>query len=240
MKILHVLISSLLLLMIYTTAAFAQGDESFVPTMINYQGYLTDPNGTALNGPQDITFWLYDTANGGLPLWTEQHNSVNVVNGLFNVLLGSVASLTAADLTGERYLAIKVGLDAEMGTRMKLASVAYSLQAENAKTLDAVDGSKAFQIVRYSGPGFNDDEYIDYNTHWSTADWSAAIVGFSTGYGDINESGSQTLWNIQMGKVSGEWWLYLRAPTHGSHPDWIIDVMFIRKNLVEESTVNVQ
>jgi len=147
MRKLFALAIIIILLLVFSPLLKAQ--TSTVPTLINYQGFLTDPNGTALNGPQDITFRLYDVESGGLPLWTETHTSVNVQNGLFNVLLGGVDSLTATDLEGERFLAIKVGTDAEMGTRMRLASVAYSLQAEQA--VQAVQADKSYTLNAADG-----------------------------------------------------------------------------------------
>jgi hypothetical protein len=141
---------TVILLVVFSPLIIAQ--TSSVPTLINYQGFLTDPNGTALDSTVDIEFWLYDTSSGGLPLWTEEHTSVSVENGLFNIILGSVTSLSAADLTGKRYLAMKVGLDAVMETRLRLTSAAYSILAERAHALDAPDGDPDKAVfVDYEG-----------------------------------------------------------------------------------------
>jgi hypothetical protein len=124
--------SKILLLLIgfMTINIFAQVN---VPTMINYQGFLTDQNGTVLNGPYVIWFRLYEDSTGFESIkWEEKHDAVFVKNGLFNVLLGSIDTLTAGDLAGERYLGIQVGTELEMTPRMRLASVAYSLRAEEA------------------------------------------------------------------------------------------------------------
>ncbi len=122
-----------MVLMILTSVAWSQVENDFIPTMINYQGFLTDASGTALNGTYQITFSLYEDTTGIISLkWQEIHNSVIVDKGLFNVLLGSVDTLTADDLTGERYLGIEVGGEVEMMPRLRLASVAYSLNSENA------------------------------------------------------------------------------------------------------------
>jgi hypothetical protein len=115
--------------------------ENIIPTMINYQGFLTDENGSALTGSYQITFRLYDEASGDNPwVWSEMHDAVVVENGLFNVLLGSIDTLSADDLAGERYLGIMVAGEVEMTPRMRLASVAYSLQSERAFKLNAPDG----------------------------------------------------------------------------------------------------
>ncbi|MCP4413330.1 MAG: hypothetical protein GY808_12280 [Gammaproteobacteria bacterium] len=152
MKKISTLISFLVVLIILISTVNAQ---SVIPTMINYQGFLTDQNGQGLNGPKQITFTLYsDSVSTASLVWGEEtHDAVNVENGLFNVLLGSIDTLTTADLAGERYLGIRVGVsEPEMAPRLRFASVAYSLKSEeannanNANTLDTMD-SKDFVAV---------------------------------------------------------------------------------------------
>ena len=41
------------------------------PILVNYQGYLTDAEGQALSGEQQITFLLYEQLEGGVELWKE-------------------------------------------------------------------------------------------------------------------------------------------------------------------------
>jgi len=113
------------------------GQDNSVPKLINYQGYLTDKGGKALSGNYQITFRLYDEASGTHAwLWQETHDTVRVDNGQFNVLLGSDDSLTVDDFNGDRYLEIQLANELEMEPRLQLVSVAYSLQAENANTVE--------------------------------------------------------------------------------------------------------
>jgi hypothetical protein len=138
------------LISMFTSSAFAQ---DIVPTMINYQGFLTDQSGTALTGAYQITFALYSDSSGAASIvWDETHNAVNIENGLFNVLLGSIDTLTADDLSGERYLGIRMAGEPEMTPRMRLASVAFSLQAEEANNAKTINN---FRIVsgRVAGNG---------------------------------------------------------------------------------------
>ncbi len=147
-----IFLSLLVVLMIFTSVAFAQVQNDFIPTMINYQGFLTNQNGQALNGLSDITFALYSDSTGvASVVWEETHTGIDVENGLFNVLLGAIDSLTAADLTGERYLGIRVVGESEMTPRMRLASTAYSLQAENANMLDNIDSKDFFLPLGFIG-----------------------------------------------------------------------------------------
>lgn len=70
---------------------------------INYQGYLSDANGDALqDGDYEITFRIYNVLSGGAALWTETWSGadlVPVVRGRFSVNLGSITSFESAGLT---------------------------------------------------------------------------------------------------------------------------------------------
>ncbi|NQT83742.1 hypothetical protein HQ563_11995, partial [bacterium] len=103
------------------------------PELINYQGELRDSSGTPVSGKYSITFRIYSQAIGGLPLWKETHGSVQVQDGIFHVLLGSVSAFPAPLFDSDiRWLAIMVGSDPEMTPRSRIASVAYALRAEKA------------------------------------------------------------------------------------------------------------
>lgn len=78
---------------------------------ISYQGRLADSNGNPITqNDVAITFTIYDAANSGNALWTEQH-VVNVANGLFNVGLGDLTQdgIPTNIWNGDRYLEITVG-----------------------------------------------------------------------------------------------------------------------------------
>ena len=113
-------------------------------TTIPYQGHLTDANGNPLNGSYTMAFSLYAQESGGSALWTANRvgaNSVQVTNGLFNVMLGSITSLEQSIITGNStlYLGISIGTNDEMSPRVQLGRVPYAVQAEYALTVP--DGS---------------------------------------------------------------------------------------------------
>jgi hypothetical protein len=103
-----------------------------VPSVLNYQGRLLSEEGPA-SGTYRVTFALYPEADGGTAGWTESHD-VEVVDGVFNVLLGSLSPLSPAlvGAAGELYLGIKVEGDAEMRPRLRLASTPFALRAGEA------------------------------------------------------------------------------------------------------------
>ena len=110
---------------------------------IPYQGRLATSSGTPFTGLQSMEFRLYALPTGGTPLWTEYWtggNAVNVSDGLFSVLLGSltVNPSLASVVQGntQLWLGITIGTDTEMTPRVQLGSAAYSMQA-----LSVPDGS---------------------------------------------------------------------------------------------------
>jgi hypothetical protein len=81
-----------------------------------------------------MIFRLYTAAAGGAPLWDEHwtgSNSVQVSDGLFNVMLGSVSAIPESVVTGSSnlWLGITVGSDDEMVPRVQLGSVPFAVQA---------------------------------------------------------------------------------------------------------------
>jgi hypothetical protein len=121
---------------VYVGRALASPDvAAAAPGLIGYQGYLTEAGGLPFNGNADLTFGLYTASSGGSPLWSETQSSVNVANGYFNVLLGSVNPLNAADFSDQtRFL--QVSVDTGGGVvdlpRQRLASAPYALVAASA------------------------------------------------------------------------------------------------------------
>jgi hypothetical protein len=169
----------------------ASTDGVTAPLLINIQGTLTDP-GTGEVVPDDdysITFSLYDVPSGGTALWSEPR-TVTVVNGLFNVLLGSVTPLSLDDFTGTTYLGVKVGADPEMTPRQQVVSVAYALYAQEAVNADTVDGEHA---SAFAGAGHD---------HWGET-WSGSGVGLSLTGGSTGLYGSGTSYGVHGESTNG-------------------------------------
>jgi hypothetical protein len=80
------------LVLILGTAAASGG----IPPVISYQGKLTQPSKAPVaDSAYSIQFAIYDVPTGGTALWSETNPSVQVKDGLFSVLLGSVVNLPA-------------------------------------------------------------------------------------------------------------------------------------------------
>ena len=114
-----------------------QNSQSSIP----YQGRLADADGNPVTATVNMIFRLYSRASGGGPLWEEQwtgSNGVQVSDGLFNVMLGSLTPIPQAVITGHDnlFLGITAGTDDEMTPRVQLGSVPFAVQA-----LTVPDGS---------------------------------------------------------------------------------------------------
>jgi hypothetical protein len=127
----------IVLLLIFTQSVWARSLQNTATTStstISYQGRLADANGNPLTGVYNMEFRVYNHPTAGEPLWTEYWtggNSVQISDGLFNVMLGSINASLVSAIQGnnELYLGITVGSDTEMTPRIQLGSVPFSMQA---------------------------------------------------------------------------------------------------------------
>jgi hypothetical protein len=133
------------LLALTTTTATAA-----VPDTLHYQGYLTNAVGDPVHCPDavacpdetfDLTFQLYDSAEGGDPLWEETHEAVPIVRGTFDVELGSEGPIDPAVLSDPTWLGLSVNGSAEMAPRQRLVSAAFALRSQAAETAELADDS---------------------------------------------------------------------------------------------------
>ena len=98
-----------IVLVAFRVNAFAQQAS---PQLIPFQGRLTDQQGRAYtNGQYTLIFNLYSQAVGGTPTWTERHQAVGVINGMINVFLGSITSISNQDFATTKYLGITIDAD---------------------------------------------------------------------------------------------------------------------------------
>lgn len=107
--------------------------KSSIPAQINYQGWLgTDTDTLGVNGKVNMTFKIYDTVTGGVPLWTENQDSVQVSKGIFNVLLGSITPLSESLFINNTDLYLETEVNTEvLVPRKKIVSVAYAFKSQN-------------------------------------------------------------------------------------------------------------
>jgi hypothetical protein len=114
-----------------------------VPGEVNYQGLLLDDLGDPINGTADFEFRLYDVDAGGTALWSEAHAAVPVVDGVYDVALGSITPISASVLAGGT-LYLEIDVDTEtLSPRQRLLAVPYSMRAAVAEEASNVGGISA-------------------------------------------------------------------------------------------------
>jgi len=139
---------SKLLLSVLVVTLMVQISWGQIPQTMSYQGILTDGSGVVVpDGSYGLTLRIYDVETNGTALWSETHPSVAVVNGIFNVILGSVNPLNIA-FDAQYWLEVEVN-GSVLSPRVQLTSAAYSLNAQSVAD-NAVTGDKIAdgQVVR--------------------------------------------------------------------------------------------
>jgi hypothetical protein len=115
---------------------------STMSLMMKYQGRLLDPT-TGNPKPDDtysMTFSLYDVSTGGTALWSETKD-IEVRDGLLSTVLGDATSLPQGIFSGQDlWLGVKVEADAETSPRQQLLPMPYAIYAQNADTVDGMEG----------------------------------------------------------------------------------------------------
>ncbi len=173
----------------------ANANAQQLPGTINYQGRLTELDGTpvdtGLGLPLVMDFGLYDVDVGGVPLWEEQQD-VEVDDGVFSVVLGSVIPI---DLDFDLPYWLEIVVDGDLILdRVELVPVPYSHHA-----ISAVYASDAGTLDGYTVADL--DQSGDLADHAADPD---AHVGQVPLNGDVISS------------LENE---YLAGPNPGSTPD---------------------
>lgn len=102
------------------------------PLILNHQGRLLDASDTPIDGAVDLEFRIYESATGGVPLWSELHPGMQVQDGLFTASLGETVPIPAnllavsSSVPMDRYLEVIVQ-GTVISPRLRLSSVPYAV-----------------------------------------------------------------------------------------------------------------
>jgi len=112
-----------------------------VPRLINFEGKLTEKDGTPISGTKTITFKIYESETGPIPIWVETRNVI-LENGFYSILLGSVEPFPSSMKFDTKYwLSVQVSGEDEMSPRYEIGAVPYAINA------DMVDGKDLTEII---------------------------------------------------------------------------------------------
>ncbi len=101
-----------------------------IPSTLNYQGFLRQPDGSLTTGTYDITAKIYNVATAGSPLYTTTLPDVTVRDGLFNIVLGDNPVLPSSVFANAPlYIGISLDGGAELIPRQRLHAVPWAFQA---------------------------------------------------------------------------------------------------------------
>lgn len=129
-----------------------------VPALMNYQGQILNPDGTAPpTADYELTFRIYDAAESGNMIWGPQifdgrsgpglGMKIPVVQGYFNVLLGPVdtasRSLATAFESATRYLEITVSNRPPIAPRQQIVGSPFAFKAGHADRASYADQAGA-------------------------------------------------------------------------------------------------
>jgi sulfatase modifying factor 1 len=105
-----------------------------IPSLINYQGRLTDAQGDPVTGNRTMMVRVYDAPSGGNMTYEETIGTVAVANGTYSFRFGSGGDGVVGVLTGDDYLALSVN-GTEESTRTRLLAVPYALKSADTQAL---------------------------------------------------------------------------------------------------------
>jgi len=106
--------------------------QAQVPGTINFQGNLTDPEtGNPIeDGDYNIDFILFDAETEGSSLWAESHAIITVINGIFNVKLGSLEPFDPVIFAAPVWLEITVASE-KLAPRIAFSSTSSSFVSQS-------------------------------------------------------------------------------------------------------------
>ncbi len=191
-----------------------------IPHLINYQGKLTDSEGVPLNGTHNITFRIYDQSGGGNLLWTEAHTQaagapVTITNGIFSIMLGSLASGLTLPFDQPYWLSIQVGGDPEMTPRQQITSVGYAINSEQ------VGGKQLSELILVPANSQQGDVLIR-----DASGWTRLAAGSAGQILKTQGTGANPVWNnnikVKAGSYIGDSSNNRSITGVGFQPDYII------------------
>lgn len=103
--------------------------QAAVPGLINFQGRLTDSNGSPVTSSTSLTFRLYQVESNGSPVFTETQTVVPDSSGIYAVFIGSTTSLSGVDFNSDLWLEVEAGGET-LTPRYRLTAAPYAIRAE--------------------------------------------------------------------------------------------------------------
>ena len=188
-----------------------------VPSLINYQGRLTDGSGSPVSGNRTMAVRLYDAATGGNMTYEETIGTVGVANGTYSFQFGASGNGIVSVLSGQDFLALTVN-GTEESTRTRLLAVPYALKAKESADTQTLNSQVTSLNGTVAGLSASQTTLAGNVTTLSTqvsgvsSNATAALGAVSELSGNVTSLGAQvntlsgnvtTLTNEQNNKLAG-------------------------------------
>ena len=176
-----------------------QATTSSVPRRISYQGLITKTDGSPTDdGSYEILFKVYDTADGGSPIWTE-NQEVTVNNGIISTVLGNTNPFTT--IPEEAYLEITVD-GSTLSPRQVLTSVFYSVLSDTAAYARTADYDDLIDLPDLDVYVLK-DSLDSYTTSSDLFDTLSTYQPIDSSLTDLVEDGILSASKVEFGITSG-------------------------------------
>jgi len=180
-----------LLSILLASVIIAQPNAS-VPSVMSFQGMLTNVDGSSYeDGEYELIFRLIRFQQGGneYVMW-EETQTVNVSNGVFSAILGSITVLPS-NVPGNAMLEIQVG-DEVLTPRQPLTSVPFSFRSNRAQITEHAVGADTAQFAYHSDHATHADSsmFTVQSQHAVYADTASFVLndGGMTNITDLSDA----------------------------------------------------
>ena len=103
-----------------------------IPQLVSYQGKVTDGSGTPVaDGTYTMRFRIYDQLIGGTLLWDSTNLNVDVVGGIFAVMLGGTGQPALALAFDADYWLLVTFAGVDQTPRQRLTASGYAHMASD-------------------------------------------------------------------------------------------------------------
>ena len=179
-------------------AVVAGSVSAKIPGKINYQGRLTDAaTRQAKPGEHNITFRIYEEADGGTHIWSEAVTVEADSAGIFSAILGSAEPI---DLTFDGPIWLEIEIEGEvLAPRREVVSVPFAFSARRAGHAADSDSLNGLDAASYSLTGHTHSEFV-------TRDEAGSVNGGMIVDGEITNDDIASDAGIDPAKIAGTAW----------------------------------
>ena len=228
--------------------AFTPPSLADIPQLVSYQGKVTDTGGTPVpDGSYNMRFSIYNVETGGTDLWYSGTVSVQVTNGVFNVLLGE-SPQPAINLPFDEDYWLSVWIDGDPQTpRQRLGSMGYAYMASGLVPETQVSGSvttSPFSVLRVTNTAMIGTAYGIVGSSASTSargvfGIASATSGTNFGvYGQSNSPSGRGVFGLANASTGTNYGIYGTTSSPSGYAGYFDGRARVTGNLIVDGSLN--